>query len=134
MFGDCRGLETLILVSDDSDFVNILRLASMRNLQTIVIGDTMTLSRHADISFSWDEVASGRAQSAAAEAHMEWINKAALMKELEDDSDLCPERDDDSEFVPLRPNSTVSAFFEDEEWESDDDDADASAWEDDSDE
>jgi hypothetical protein len=49
-------------VSDDSDFVNILRLASMRNLQTIVIGDTMTLNRHADMSLSWDEVASGRAK------------------------------------------------------------------------
>ncbi|KAG0571107.1 hypothetical protein KC19_6G211800 [Ceratodon purpureus] len=126
-----RGLETLVLVSDDSDFVNILRLASMKNLQTIVIGDTMTLSRHADISFSWDEVASGRAQSAAAEAHKEWANKAALLRELEDDSDLYPEQED-SEFVPLRSNSSLAVFSEDEDWESDDD-ADGSTWEDDSD-
>jgi hypothetical protein len=56
------------------------------------------------------------------------------MEELEDDSDLYSERDDDSEFVPLRPNSTVSAFSEDKGWESDDDDADASTWEDGSEE
>lgn len=96
----------------------------MRNLQTIVIGDTMTLSRHADISFSWDEVASGRALSAAAEAHREWTNKAELVRELQDDSDLHPEQESDPEFVTLRPNSTVSAFSEEED-DSDSDDGDA---------
>lgn len=115
-----RGLETLILVSDDSDFTNILRLASMRNLQTIVIGDTMTLSRHADISFSWDEVASGRAQDAAAEAHREWTNKRELIRELEDDSDLYP--NSSNQFVTLRPNSSVSAFSEQEDEDDDEDD------------
>jgi hypothetical protein len=115
-----RGLETLILVSDDSDFINILRLANFKNLQTIVVGDTMTLSRHAQISFSWEEVASGRAQWAAAEAHVEWSNKEALLREIEDDSDLQPQAR--SDFTPLRPNGSVSAFSEEEplDWDRED--------------
>ena len=101
----------------------------MRSLQTIVIGETMTLSRHADLSFSWDEVASGRALVGAAEAHKQWTNKAELIRELEDDSDLYPEQE--SEFVTLRPNSSVSAFSEQEDFESDTDDE--GLWDDDSD-
>jgi len=107
----------------------------MRNLQTIVIGDTMTLSRHADISFSWDEVASGRAQIAAAEAHEEWTNKRELIRELEDDSDLYPEQSN-SQFATLRPNSSVSAFSEQESFDLDsdnDDEVDGSSWEEDED-
>lgn len=124
-----RGLETLILVSDDSDFTDILRLASMRNLQTIVIGDTMTLSRHADISFSWQEVASGRAQMAAAEAHRQWTDKAALIKERQDDLDQHDQNH--AEFVTMRPNSDVSAFTSSEsiEWESDGDEDSEAFWE-----
>jgi len=89
----------------------------------------MTLSRYADISFSWDEVASGRAQLAAAEAHEEWTNKRELIRELEDDSDLDPERSD-SQFVTLRPNSSVSAFSEQESFDSDSEDEEADgSWE-----
>lgn len=115
-----RGLETLILISDDSDFVDILRFASRRNLQTIVIGDLMVLSKHADISFSWDEVASGRAQLAAAEAHKEWTNKAALIRELEDDSYMSSEQED-SEFTTVRSRLRISTFSEEEFFDSDDD-------------
>ncbi|XP_024387619.1 uncharacterized protein [Physcomitrium patens] len=115
-----KGLETLILISDDSDFVDILRFASRRNLQTIVIGDLMVLSKHADISFSWDEVASGRAQLAAAEAHKEWTNKAALIRELEDDSYLSSEQED-SEFTTVRSRLRISTFSEEEFFDSDDD-------------
>lgn len=127
-----RGLETLILVSDDSDFINILRLANFKNLQTIVVGDTMTLSRHAQISFSWEEVASGRAQWAAAEAHAEWSNKEMLLREIEDDSDL--QLHASSDFTPLRPNATVSAFSEEEPLDWDGEDESDEFWdEDDSD-
>lgn len=101
----------------------------MRNLQTIVIGDTMTLSRHADISFSWQEVASGRAQMAAAEAHRQWTDKAALIKERQDDLDQHDQNH--AEFVTMRPNSDVSAFTSSEsiEWESDGDEDSEAFWE-----
>lgn len=95
----------------------------MEGVQTIVVGDTMTLSRHADISFSWEDVASGRAQWEAAEAHEAWTNKAELVRELEDDSDL--DGSENSEFLTLRPNANVSAFSEEEpmEWEESDTEA-----------
>jgi hypothetical protein len=128
-----RGLECLCLVSDDSDFTNVLRLARLHRLQIIVVGETMTLSRHADISFSWEEVATGRAmgraQGLASEAFEDRSNEEALRHEIQDDSDLyIAELQDDSDQntggtskdLGLKSGFRVSAFSEEEdgEWDS----------------
>lgn len=52
-----RGIDWLFLVSDDSDFADMLRRARESNLGTVVIGDWhRALGRHADLWFPWSGV------------------------------------------------------------------------------
>lgn len=60
-----KGVKCICLVSDDSDFTPVLKLARERNLHTIVVGDLRVLSAYADTYFSWAEVASGIAEQKA---------------------------------------------------------------------
>lgn len=55
-----RGIDWLVLVSDDSDFVEMLRRAKESNLGTVVVGDwDRALGRQADLWVSWGRVESG---------------------------------------------------------------------------
>ncbi|KAE8695833.1 transcription factor LHW-like [Hibiscus syriacus] len=55
-----RGIDWLFLVSDDKDFVEMLRRARESNLGTVVVGDwDRCLGRHADLWVSWVEVENG---------------------------------------------------------------------------
>ncbi|PNX80886.1 hypothetical protein L195_g036898 [Trifolium pratense] len=55
-----RGVDWLFLVSDDSDFSEMLRRAKEANLGTVVVGDVdRALGRHADLWVSWDDVENG---------------------------------------------------------------------------
>ncbi|MQL86719.1 hypothetical protein Taro_019249 [Colocasia esculenta] len=55
-----RGIDWLFLVSDDSDFSEMLRRAREADLRTIVVGDGRTaLSRDADMWFPWMGVENG---------------------------------------------------------------------------
>ncbi|XP_057975039.1 uncharacterized protein LOC131162500 [Malania oleifera] len=55
-----RGVDWLFLVSDDSDFSDMLRRARESNLGTVVVGDRdRALGRHADFWVPWIEVESG---------------------------------------------------------------------------
>lgn len=67
-----NGIDCICLVSDDSDFANILKLAQSKDLHTVVVGDTSSLTRFADDKFSWREVASGSALARANEVHGQW--------------------------------------------------------------
>lgn len=67
-----EGIDCLCLVSDDSDFANILKLAQSKDLHTVVVGDTSSLTRFADDQFSWRDVASGIALARANEVHGLW--------------------------------------------------------------
>lgn len=67
-----QGIDCLCLVSDDSDFSNILKLAQSKDLHTVVVGDTSSLTRFADDQFSWQQVASGTALARANEVHGQW--------------------------------------------------------------
>ncbi|KAG6547703.1 hypothetical protein Mapa_010515 [Marchantia paleacea] len=60
-----KGVKCICLVSDDSDFTPVLKMARERNLHTIVVGDLRVLSAYADTYFSWAEVASGIAEQKA---------------------------------------------------------------------
>lgn len=81
---DRRRVGCLVLVSDDSGFVGVLREARMRCLKTVVVGDDGdgALKRCADASFSWKEVVSGKARKEAASAVLKWNDKD-LLKKLE---------------------------------------------------
>ncbi|CAK9177034.1 unnamed protein product [Ilex paraguariensis] len=55
-----RGIDWLFLVSDDSDFSEMLRKARESNLGTVVVGDwDRALGRHADLWVPWIEVENG---------------------------------------------------------------------------
>ncbi|GFP86507.1 hypothetical protein PHJA_000794500 [Phtheirospermum japonicum] len=55
-----RGVDWIVLVSDDSDFSEMLRKAREANLGTVVVGDQdRALGRHADIWVPWIRVENG---------------------------------------------------------------------------
>ncbi|KAI4316681.1 hypothetical protein L6164_024637 [Bauhinia variegata] len=55
-----RGMDWLFLVSDDSDFSEMLRRAKEANLGTVVVGDfDRALGRHEDLWISWIGVENG---------------------------------------------------------------------------
>lgn len=55
-----RGIDWLFLVSDDSDFSDMLRRAKEANLGTVVVGDGQrALGRHADLWVPWNGVQNG---------------------------------------------------------------------------
>ncbi|AES59226.1 putative transcription factor C2H2 family [Medicago truncatula] len=55
-----RGIDWLFLVSDDSDFSEMLRKAREANLGTVVVGDVdRALGRHADLWVPWNAVENG---------------------------------------------------------------------------
>ncbi|XP_076906653.1 uncharacterized protein LOC143562848 [Bidens hawaiensis] len=55
-----RGVDWLVLVSDDSDFVEMLKRARVSSLGTVVVGDwDRALGREADLWVSWSRVENG---------------------------------------------------------------------------
>ncbi|KAG1364034.1 hypothetical protein COCNU_11G008610 [Cocos nucifera] len=74
----------LVVVSDDSGFVGVLREARMRCLKTVVVGDEGdgALKRCADANFSWKDVISGKARKEAESAVGKWKDRE-LLKRLE---------------------------------------------------
>ncbi|KAL8230971.1 hypothetical protein R6Q57_000749 [Mikania cordata] len=55
-----RGIDWLVLVSDDSDFVAMLKRARASNLGTVVVGDwDRALGQQADLWVSWNRVENG---------------------------------------------------------------------------
>lgn len=81
---DKRKADCLVLVSDDSDFVDILKEAKMRCLRTVVVGDINDgpLKRTADVGFSWRDILMGKAKKEAASVVGRW-NDRDILKRLE---------------------------------------------------
>ncbi|KAJ1410488.1 Zinc finger C2H2-type [Sesbania bispinosa] len=119
---DHRRVECLVLVSDDSDFVDVIKEAKLRCLKTVVIGDTTddgVLKRTADAAFSWEEILMGKAKKEAVSVVENWKDRDILKRlewtynpevdkkkfnlndkvtetsEDEDMEDICDEVDDD---------------------------------------
>ena len=89
-----EGIDCICLVSDDSDFANVLKLAQSKDLHTVVVGDTSSLTRFADDKFSWREIASGSALARANEVHGQWsfedgfdFEKGLYQEHLDDTSE-----------------------------------------------
>ncbi|KAF5728761.1 hypothetical protein HS088_TW21G00913 [Tripterygium wilfordii] len=79
---DRRKVECLMLVSDDSDFVNVLKEAKLRCLKTVVVGDINdgALKRVADAGFSWREILMGKAKKEAVSVLGQWKDRDVLKK------------------------------------------------------
>lgn len=81
---DKNRFECVVLVSDDSDFVGVLKEAKLRCLKTVVVGDTIdgTLKRTADAAFSWEEILMGKAKKEAVSVAEKWKDRD-ILKRLE---------------------------------------------------
>ena len=81
---DRRRVECMVLVSDDSDFVDVLKEAKLRCLKTVVVGDVNdgALKRAADAGFSWSEILMGKAKKEAESVVGKWKDRD-ILKRLE---------------------------------------------------
>nr|KYP75653.1 hypothetical protein KK1_019845 [Cajanus cajan] len=81
---DHRRVECVVLVSDDTDFVDVIKEAKLRCLKTVVIGDVDdgVLKRTADTAFSWEEVLMGKAKKQAVSVVKNWKDRD-ILKRLE---------------------------------------------------
>lgn len=79
---DRRTVECLFLVSDDSDFVEVLKEARLRCLKTVVVGDSNdgALKRTADAAFSWQEIMIGKAKKEAVSVVGKWKDRNVLQR------------------------------------------------------
>ncbi|KAB5564399.1 hypothetical protein DKX38_004453 [Salix brachista] len=79
---DKRRAECLVLVSDDSDFVHVLKEAKSRCLKTVVVGDVNdgALKRVADAGFSWQEILMGKAKKDAETVVGRWKDRDVLKR------------------------------------------------------
>ncbi|KAK7401031.1 hypothetical protein VNO78_12342 [Psophocarpus tetragonolobus] len=77
---DHRRVECVVLVSDDSDFVDVIKEAKLRCLKTVVIGDIDDgfLKRTADTAFSWEEILMGKAKKQAVSVVKNWKDRDIL--------------------------------------------------------
>ncbi|KAI3869651.1 hypothetical protein MKX03_011848 [Papaver bracteatum] len=71
---DHKHADCVVLVSDDSDFVDVLREARQRGLTMVVVGDSKdgSLKRCADVEFSWQEIMLGKAEKEAVSVMGRW--------------------------------------------------------------
>lgn len=79
---DRRRVQCIVLVSDDSDFMDVLKEAKLRCLKTVVVGDINDgdLKRVADAGFSWREILMGKAKKEAESVVGKWKDRDVLKK------------------------------------------------------
>lgn len=79
---DKRMVDYVVLVSDDSDFVEVLKEARLRCLKTVVVGDSNdgALKRTADAAFSWQEIMMGKAKKEAVSVVRRWKDRDVLKR------------------------------------------------------
>ncbi|KAL5724578.1 hypothetical protein ACHQM5_007818 [Ranunculus cassubicifolius] len=75
-------VDCLVLVSDDSDFTDVLKEARLRCLKTVVVGDDNEglLKRCADASFTWKEIMLGKAKTEAVSVVGRWKDRDVLKR------------------------------------------------------
>ncbi|KAF5203219.1 C2h2-like zinc finger protein [Thalictrum thalictroides] len=121
-----RGIDWIFLVTDDSDFVDMLRRAKESNMQTVVVGDSSrALGRYADLWVPWVGVENGEIGE---EELFSARTRNDLYSQVDDDGGLfsVTEFDGDSDYesdldqlldrlVVPNPGVRMSVFSEGEE-------------------
>ncbi|KAK9716450.1 hypothetical protein RND81_06G234400 [Saponaria officinalis] len=79
---DRREVHCVVLVSDDSDFVGVLKEARERCVKTVVVGDNDegALKRTADACFSWRDIIVGKANAQAGSVVGRWRDRDVLSR------------------------------------------------------
>ncbi|KAI3988528.1 hypothetical protein MKX01_026342 [Papaver californicum] len=109
---DSKHADCVVLVSDDSDFVDVFREARQRGLMTVAVGDNKdgSLKRCADMEFLWQEIMFGKTKKEAVSVMGRWKDQHVL-KRLE--WTYKPESKEDE--------SDVDKFeFENKDWDAED--------------
>lgn len=133
-----RGIDWLFLVSDDSDFREMLRKAREGNLGTVVVGDRdRALGRYADLWVPWMSVENGevnekdlvprRREVGWEEMDDGMFSVSAFDGVMDAGSDLTRVIDElvnPNGHSSSRRSSVFSDFEEEEMWDEDDDDDD----------
>lgn len=129
------GIDYLCLISDDSDFSEMLNKARNNNIRTVVLGDSKSLKRYADFWLSWDQLATGNAWDEIDTIVRKWSIEEAVMDEIAEIQDTITseeykhdldESDSDGEIDQIAEEivkaqgkldnfGKVSAFSEDEQ-------------------
>ncbi|XP_078431060.1 uncharacterized protein LOC144702911 [Wolffia australiana] len=129
-----RGVDWLVLVSDDSDFAEVVRKAREARLRTVVVGDWKTaLARQADLWFPWEGVESGEVGEElelkglpfmAADLELSFSDPPADWEDLGSvvDEIVASAFSDDEE--EERDRLLRSSAFDDSDWDSDEEDDD----------
>lgn len=99
-------IKCVCLVSDDSDFVSVLKKATARNVRTVVVGDVYgDLKVTADANFSWRDVCGWHAQrDDSGLKHTERNHRPKSIKNFEGEEEddlfesLGSENDDEDDF------------------------------------
>ncbi|KAL9171489.1 hypothetical protein ABFS82_04G212000 [Erythranthe guttata] len=120
---DRRTVECLVLVSDDSDFVEVLKEAKLRCLKTVVVGDCNegALKRTADAAFSWQEIMMGKAKKEAVSVVGKWKDRNVLQRlewnfDPETEKKLyCDEIDGEKSDLELFRSDESGSLLEEEE-------------------
>jgi hypothetical protein len=111
-----RGVDWMVLVSDDSDFIETVQMARAAELRTVVVGDGQrALGRIADIWLPWAQVERGKITDNMLKSKMHGGGFVGEGIEEEDDDDDDDEDYEDGLFI----GSLV--FSEDEESDDFDD-------------
>ncbi|XVF52694.1 hypothetical protein PTKIN_Ptkin05aG0039100 [Pterospermum kingtungense] len=134
---DKRKAECLVLVSDDSDFVDVLKEAKLRCLKTVVVGDTNdgALKRVADSGFSWTEILMGKAKKEAVSVagkwkdrdilkRLEWTYNPEVERKLYGSDDMFDEESEDQDFDSTDDGNNADCLHKEDSgawWELDSD-------------
>lgn len=128
-----RGIDCLCIISDDSDFSEMLNKARNNNIRTVVLGDGKALKRYADLWLSWDQVATGNAWDEIDTVVRKWSIEEAVIDGIAEIQDTIMSEDykhdldeSDSEIDQIAEEivkaqgtlnnfGRVSAFSEDEQ-------------------
>ncbi|GAB2229291.1 hypothetical protein Droror1_Dr00023429 [Drosera rotundifolia] len=97
---DRKNVECIVLVSNDLDFINVIKEARERCIKTVVVGDLNdgVLKRNVDACFSWKEILLGKAKKAAVSVIGKWKDRE-ILKKLEWTYDPNIERDGFDQFL-----------------------------------
>lgn len=117
-----RGVDWLFLVSDDSDFSEMLRRAREADLGTVVVGDwDRALGRHADLWVPWSGVENGEVDLEPKRRRRESKMRQEGLQDHDHDLDdgvfFIEDEDEEEEGFTLM-------YSEDEDYDDDDDDYD----------
>ncbi|KAJ7299394.1 hypothetical protein O6H91_Y236600 [Diphasiastrum complanatum] len=77
---EAEKVDCFVLVSDDTDYEDVLLAAGVKGLQRVVVAETIALKKSVDVWLSWFDLMAGGARIAAAEASKAYLSELRKKK------------------------------------------------------